>query len=109
MADNFFRARLNQTIDLQNPLALLAKRFPWDAIEARIIPLHSLKNRSGYFKHLLDLLGFHQQLVAAGASVAGLISLSVRLMVSLLYRKYTYNETDESLCQSWSQDVCFQF
>jgi hypothetical protein len=58
MADNFFRARLNQTIDLQNPLALLAKRFPWDAIEARIIPLHSLKNRSGYFNICLICWAF---------------------------------------------------
>lgn len=109
MADNFFRARLNQMIDLQTPLALLAKHLPWDAIEARITPLLSHKNRSGYLKHLLDLLGFHQQLVAAGTCATARIRLSVRLMVSLLYSKYTYNESDEGLCQRWSQDVCFQF
>jgi hypothetical protein len=39
MAEDYFRARLDQMIDLQHPLALLAKRLPWDAIEARITPL----------------------------------------------------------------------
>lgn len=50
MADDYFRARLDQMIDLQHPLALLAKRLPWDAIEARITPLLSRKNRPGYSK-----------------------------------------------------------
>jgi IS5 family transposase len=109
MADDYFRARLDQMIDLQHPLALLAKRLPWDAIEARITPLLSRKNRPGYSRKLLDLFGSHQQLVAAGPSAAGRKRLSVRLMVSLLYLKYTYNESDEGLCQRWSQDVYFQF
>lgn len=79
-------------IDLQHPLALLAKRLPWDAIEARITPLLSRKNRPGYSQHLLDLFGSHQQLlVAAGFSAAGRKRLPMRLMVSLLYLKHTYN------------------
>ena len=57
MADDYFRARLDQMIDLQHPLALLAKRLPWDAIEARITPLLSRKNRPGYSRKLLDLFG----------------------------------------------------
>lgn len=109
MADDYFRARLDQMIDLQHPLALLANRLPWDAIEARITPLLRHKNRPGYSRKLLDLFGSHQQLVAAGASAAGRKRLPVRLMVSLLYLKHTYNESDEGLCQRWSQDVYFQF
>ena len=90
MANDYFRARLDQMIHLQLHLALLAKRLPWDAIEARITHLLSRKNRPGYIQHLLDLFGSHLQLVAAGHSAAGRKRLSVRLMVSLLYLKYTY-------------------
>ena len=31
--DDFFRARLEQMIDLRHPLAVLATRLPWSAIE----------------------------------------------------------------------------
>ena len=36
--DDFFRARLDQMIDLRHPLALLASRLPWAAIEAAVAP-----------------------------------------------------------------------
>lgn len=32
--DDFFRARLDQMIDLRHPQAVLATRLPWGAIEA---------------------------------------------------------------------------
>jgi hypothetical protein len=32
MADDYFRARLDQMTDIQHPLTLLAIRLPWDAI-----------------------------------------------------------------------------
>ena len=31
--DDFFRARLDQMIDLRHPLAVLANRMPWAQIE----------------------------------------------------------------------------
>ena len=34
--DDFFRARLEQMIDLRHPLAVLATRLPWSAIEAAL-------------------------------------------------------------------------
>jgi len=33
----------------------------------------------------------------------------MRLMVGLLYLKHAYNESDESVCERWAQDVYFQF
>jgi IS5 family transposase len=32
MTDDFFRARLEQMIDLKHPLAVLASRLPWAQI-----------------------------------------------------------------------------
>lgn len=36
--DDFFRARLDAMIDLKHPLAVLATRLPWAAIEAAVAP-----------------------------------------------------------------------
>ena len=36
--DDFFRARLDQMIDLSQPLAVLATRLPWAAIEVAVAP-----------------------------------------------------------------------
>jgi transposase, IS5 family len=33
----------------------------------------------------------------------------LRLMVCLLYLKHAYNESDESVCERWTQDAYFQF
>lgn len=30
-------------------------------------------------------------------------------MVALLYLKHAYNESDESVCERWAQDVYYQF
>ncbi len=35
-ADDFFRRRLGQMIDLRHPLAVLASRMPWQELEANI-------------------------------------------------------------------------
>ena len=34
--DDFFRSRLDHMIDLRHPLAVLAKRMPWQEIEASL-------------------------------------------------------------------------
>ena len=34
--DDFFRARIDQMIDLRHPLAVLASRMPWQEIEAGV-------------------------------------------------------------------------
>ncbi len=34
--DDFFPSRIDQTIDLRHPLAVLASHMPWQAIEASL-------------------------------------------------------------------------
>jgi IS5 family transposase len=45
----------------------------------------------------------------AGVSAAGRPRLPIRLMVSLLYLKHAFNESDESVVQRWSENVVWQF
>jgi IS5 family transposase len=106
---DFFRSRLDAMIDLRHPLAVLATRMPWAAIEARLAPLFERRSRDGRLSEAEDLFGVSSQELAGGVSVAGRPRLPVRLMVGLLYLKHTYNESDESVCERWAQDVYFQF
>lgn len=107
--DDFFRARLDQMIDLRHPLAVLATRMPWAEIEASLAPLFAHRSRAGRVVGDADLFGPTSELVGAGVSNAGRPRLPVRLMVALLYLKHAYNESDESVVQRWAQDVYFQF
>lgn len=45
--DDFFRARLNQMIDLAHPLAVLAMRMPWAAVATALAPAFAHKDRVG--------------------------------------------------------------
>lgn len=96
-------------IDLRHPLAVLATRMPWSTIEATLVPLFERRTREGQSSTVPDLFGMAPKLAGAGVSVAGRPRLSIRLMVGLLYLKYAYNESDESVCERWAQDVYFQF
>jgi transposase, IS5 family len=107
--DDFFRARLDQMIDLRHPLAVLATRMPWNEIEASLTPLFAHRARAGRGEADSDLFGPSTQLVGAGVSNAGRPRLPIRRMVALLYLKHAYNESDESVVQRWAQDVYFQF
>ena len=42
---DFFRARLDTMIDLRHPLAVLATRLPWAAIEAALAPKFAHQDR----------------------------------------------------------------
>ena len=55
--DDFFRARLDQMIDLRHPLVVLAKRMPWAQIEAALAPALAHKNRTGSPTEAVDLFG----------------------------------------------------
>ena len=45
--DDYFRARLDQMIDLRHPLVVLAGRMPWSQIEMALAPCFARKNRQG--------------------------------------------------------------
>lgn len=107
--DDFFRARLDQMVDLRHPLAVLATRTPWAEIEAALAPALAHRDRKGRLVEGADLFGTTAQLAGAGVSSAGRPRLPVRLMVSLLYLKHAYNESDESLVERWSENVVWQF
>ena len=107
--DDFFRARLDQMIDLRHPLAVLSTRMPWADIESSLAPVFAHRDRKGQGVEGADLFGPTMALAGAGVSNAGRPRLPMRLMVALLYLKHAYNESDESLVERWAQDVYFQF
>lgn len=74
-ADKVFRSRLDGQIDLRHPLAKLAQRMPWAALE--------------------DALS----MTLPPAPVAGgRPALPMRLMAGLLYLKHAHNLSDEETC-----------
>ena len=107
--DDFFRARLDQMIDLRHPLAVLATRMPWADIEESLAPVLAHRDRTGRVVEGADMFGPTVAVAGAGVSNAGRSRLPIRLMVALLYLKHAYNESDESLVERWAQDVYFQF
>ncbi len=107
--DDFFRARLETMIDLRHPLAVLATRMPWAQIEASLAPLLAHRDRPGRHVADVDLFGQTIELAGAGPSAAGRPRLPIRLMVSLLYLKHAYNESDETLVERWAENVQWQF
>ncbi len=55
--DDFFRARLDQMIDLRHPLVVLARRMPWKQIETALAPAFERKARAGQVNEGSDLFG----------------------------------------------------
>lgn len=107
--DDFFRARLDQMIDMRHPLAVLAQRMPWSQLEAALAPLLAHRDRAGHFEEAADLFGASLQVAAAGVSPAGRPRLPTRLMASLLYLKHAFNLSDEELVERWSENVVYQY
>ena len=64
---DFFRGRIDQTIDLRHPLAVLTARMPWQAIEASI----ARQVREGKRIEGMDLFGPSARIVGAGIAKAG--------------------------------------
>jgi transposase, IS5 family len=109
VTEDFFRARLEQMIDLKHPLAVLANRLCWDQIEAALAPAFMRKDRQGKVIEGDDLFGSTLQLAGAGLSAAGRPRLSMRLMASLLYLKHAFDLSDEELVQRWAENVVWQY
>ena len=57
VSTDFFRARLDAMIDLRHPLAVLASRLPWPAIEATLGPKLSREAKAPKLEQGKDLLG----------------------------------------------------
>ena len=95
--DDFFRARIDQMIDLRHPLAVLASRMPWQESEASVAHRFVRKAYEGQAMPDLDLFGEKPQRQAS-ASKAGRPRVPLRVMISLLYLKHAFNESDEGGC-----------
>jgi len=107
--DDFFRARLDQMIDLRHPLAVLARRMPWSQIEAALSPAFARKNIEGKVIADDDLFGGTVETADGGASPAGRPRLPIRLMSTLLYLKHAFNLSDEEVVERWAENVVWQY
>lgn len=106
--DDFFRSRIDQMIDLRHPLAVLASRMPWQELEARVSHLLVRKARTGVAMPDLDLFG-EQPVQVRKRSNAGRPRVSLRIMISLLYLKHAFNESDEAVVERWAETPRWQF
>jgi len=106
---DFFRSRIDAMINLNDPLAVLARRLPWDLIEATVAAKFERQNRAGQSRDGADLFGPTAVVVGAGISTAGRPQLPIRLMASLVYLKNCFNLSDEEVCSRWSENIVWQF
>lgn len=106
---DFFRSRLDAMIDLKHPLAVLATRLPWAAIEAAVEPKLAHQAKPARRVAGVDLAGAFEGEVGGGVSPAGRPRLPVRLMASLLYLKHSFNLSDEEVVERWAENVQWQF
>ena len=72
-----FRFRLERMIGLRRLLAMLAKRMPWERIEAALAPVFAHKGRPGKVLEGESLFGRTLEIAAAVPSNAGRPRLSV--------------------------------
>ena len=79
---DFFRARLDQIVDMGHPLAKLAATIDWRFLEERFGAVYSDK--------------------------PGHPPLPTRLMAGLSILKHTHDLSDEELCARWVENPYFQ-
>jgi IS5 family transposase len=106
--DDFFRARIDHMIDLRHPLAVLSSRMPWQQIEASVSHLFMRKARVGVAMPDLDLFG-EAPAVLGRKSNAGRPRVPLRIMISLLYLKHAFNESDEGVVERWRDTPRWQY
>ena len=80
--NDLFRARLDQIIDLDHPLAKLGRAIDWRFLEGRFGAVYSDK--------------------------AGHPPLPTRLMAGLSILKHMHNLSDEDLCARWVENPYYQ-
>jgi transposase, IS5 family len=104
-----FRSRLDAMIDLKHPLAVLASRLPWAAIEAAVSPKLARQIKPAKRVVGQDMAGAFEGEFGGGISPAGRPRLPVRLMTSLLYLKHSFNLSNEELVERWAENMQWQF
>ncbi len=112
MTIDFYRARLDQMIDLDHPLAVLGRQIAWVALAASLAPLFARPSGGAKSNKAIvgaDLFGDEWVLAGVDRSGAGRPRLSMRRMLALCYLKHAYNLSDEALVEQWSQNVYYQY
>ena len=105
---DFFRSRIDAMINLNDPLAVLARRLPWEQIESVLAAKFEREERAGQSLDVADMFGTTAVVVGAGTSTGGRPKLSIRLMASLIFLKHSFNLSDEEVCSRWSENVLLQ-
>jgi IS5 family transposase len=82
-AQDLFRSRLDQIINLKHELVKLSKTVAWSAIEAKCGEVYT--------------------------DGPGMPPLPTRLMAGLAILKFTFDLSDEELCARWIENPYFQF
>jgi IS5 family transposase len=109
MTDDFFRSRLEQMIDNNHPLAVLASRLPWEKMEAGVAPQFAHKELPlQQSEDAPDLAGPVVRVSGGKASNAGRPRLSMRLMIALTLLKNSFDLSDEELVQRFAENVYWQ-
>jgi IS5 family transposase len=80
---DLFRSRLDQIIDMNHPLAKLARTVDWGFLEGRFSEVYT--------------------------DDAGHPPLPTRLMAGLAILKHTYDLSDEVLCERWVENPYYQY
>ena len=82
-AQDLFRSRLDQIINLKHALVTLSKKVSWSFIEEKCGEVY--------------------------ADGPGMPPLPTRLMAGLAILKYTFDLSDEELCDRWVENPYFQY
>ena len=98
-----------EVADLNDPLAVLARRLAWAQIEASLAAKFERQEHAGQILEGHDMFGPTVVLEGAGTSNAGRPKLPIRLMASLLYLKHSFDLSDEELVVRWSENILWQF
>ena len=81
-ANDLFRARLDQIINMKHELVQLAGKLDWEWLDGEIAPLYSDKGRPG---------------------------IKTRFVIGLLLLKHIFALSDEEVCERWVYDPYFQY
>ena len=71
MTPDFFRARLGEMVNHEDPLVILSRQMPWDEIEAYLSQFFVRQPKPGTMVEVDDLFGPHGQCLGGGVSPAG--------------------------------------
>ncbi|MDO9024262.1 IS5 family transposase, partial [Zwartia sp.] len=93
----------------RHPLVILASRMPWQEIEASLAHQFARQVKAGKSVQDIGLFGAQTLRVGGGVSNAGRPRLPIRLMVSLLYLKHAFNESDEGVVERWAEMPTWQY